>query len=144
MFTSKKTLLVLALALVMVVPAALGACKDTNNNFPITLPLTGKKMNGDCKWVGRSQKRKTKRCEMDGVSAACPKTCGTCATCADPADIRFRFKTWHEKTQKRKKLLRSCDFVKNENNSQKESKLCEDSGNVCRATCLKYSPTICD
>ena len=137
---SKKTLLVLVLALVALVPATvLGACKDTKKSFRITLPGTGDgTMRGNCKWVARS--KKDKRCGFDGVSAACPVTCGTCATCADPADIRFKFKVWNEETKKKDKTVwRGCEFVQDTNSGKRDQKLvnnrCKASGNVCRATC---------
>jgi hypothetical protein len=79
-----------------------------------------------CEWVGR--KDVTNRCSLQGVSAACPVTCGTCAICADPGpNLRFSF-DYNGKT-----ISKNCDFV-----GRVPGKVwgrCDASEKICRMTC---------
>jgi hypothetical protein len=98
------------------------ACSDS----PLRLKINkdGSIITRSCAWVARVDT--TMRCNLPGVSAACPVTCGSCDTCADP-ELRFKF------TYNNNNIARSCEFV-----GRIESKIsgrCASSQNICRLTC---------
>jgi hypothetical protein len=90
----------------------------------LKIPKDGKMLTRYCSWVGA--KDTVTRCSLDGVSAACPKTCGTCSSCTDPI-LRFRF-TIDEKT-----ISKSCEYIGRV--QRKKGNRCFASGNICRSTC---------
>jgi hypothetical protein len=100
------------------------ACVDS----PLRLKINrdGNQISRYCSWV--AQKDTNNRCALDGVSAACPITCGTCSTCEDPVDsLRFKF------TYNGSEIVRNCDFIGRV--PGKEFGRCNQSGNICRSLC---------
>ena len=98
------------------------ACSDSP--LRLKIPKDGSIITRSCEWVARVDT--ATRCNLPGVSAACPVTCGSCDTCADP-ELRFKF------TYNNNNIARSCEFV-----GRVESKIggrCAASQNICRLTC---------
>ena len=72
------------------VPSGNGSCEDFPNPFKVQLS-NGKFRFRTCDWVGGNT---AANCELDGVKATCPSTCGTCSTCEDsPLKLRVYFGT---------------------------------------------------
>ncbi len=61
-------------------------CSDTPLKIKITTN-SGKVIKKLCAWVAK--KNTGRRCALEGVSAACPKTCGTCDNCKN-SSLKFR------------------------------------------------------
>ena len=100
------------------------ACSDSPLRLKIFKEGATKPISRSCEWVER--KNTAERCNLTGVSAACPFTCGSCGTCADP-ELRFKFR------YNNKDITRSCEFV-----GRIESEIsdrCAASQNICRETC---------
>merc|ERR1712038_1746736 len=86
-------------------PVIISSCVDT----PLRLKILkdGVRISRYCEWVGN--KATIMRCQLPGVSAACPVTCGSCASCVDPASggsgLRFKF------DKDGSFITRDCDWV---------------------------------
>ena len=98
------------------------ACSDSS--LRLKIPKDGTIITRSCEWVARTDT--SARCNLIGVSAACPVTCGSCDTCADP-ELRFKF------TYNNMYIARSCEYVGRIEN--KISGRCAASHNICRQTC---------
>ena len=67
-----------------------GSCQDFPNAFRVQLS-NGKFRFRTCDWVGTNT---SAHCELNGVKATCPSTCGTCSTCEDsPLKLRVYINT---------------------------------------------------
>lgn len=101
-------------------------CADT----PLGIKFLTDGMTGlqDCSWVAEEDTQK--RCELVGVSAACPLTCGTCTSCDDPEPSESGFKFGFLK-EGRGMIYRDCEWVKRRDRKNR----CELTSNVCRAAC---------
>ncbi len=92
----------------------------------LKLYYDGGKISRDCSWVARKDTKS--RCKIEGISAACPSTCGTCSTVEDTT-LRFRLQFNGQKS-------RNCDWV-----GRKDSRVrCAVTGvfEACRSTCSNY------
>ena len=98
------------------------ACTDSHLRLKIL--KDGEIITRSCEWVARTDT--SARCNLPGVSAACPETCESCDTCADP-ELRFKF-TYNDFY-----IARSCEFVGRI--PEKVSGRCAASQNICRLTC---------
>lgn len=94
------------------------SCSDSTFRFRVVTD-DGKNIARSCDWVGRRQAR----CALNGVSATCPRTCGTCGICVD-SPLRFKVPEG----------TRSCEWVAR----KKTNKRCNQimgMKKTCRATC---------
>ena len=110
-------------------PTAAPTSSPTCNDSSLRLKIrgsNGKYISRSCTWV--SNKDTINRCGLEGVSEACPSTCGTCNICADPpSSLKFKF------NYNGRLVTRKCDFV-----GRIPSKVfgrCSQSNDICRATC---------
>ncbi len=102
-------------------------CVDFSDRFALLLS-DGKRVTRSCSWVAN----KPWRCNLAGVSATCPVTCGSCSTCVDPdGAIRFRFE------HNGKFIKRSCAWVTRKQLSFR----CSLTSDACRASCGSCSST---
>ena len=98
-------------------------CVDFGNRIRFDIG-NGSKISRSCEWVGN--KSTNQRCAYDGVSEACPLTCGTCDSCADPpTSLRFKFQ------KDGAMVTRSCDWVTRKQTAAR----CTHTDNICRAAC---------
>ena len=98
-------------------------CVDFGNRIRFDIG-NGSKISRSCEWAGN--KSTTQRCAYDGVSEACPLTCGTCDSCVDtPSSLRFKFQKDGEM------VTRSCDWVTRKQTAAR----CTQTDNICRAAC---------
>eukprot|EP00551_Chaetoceros_affinis_P016219 CAMPEP_0203692314 /NCGR_PEP_ID=MMETSP0091-20130426/4489_1 /ASSEMBLY_ACC=CAM_ASM_001089 /TAXON_ID=426623 /ORGANISM="Chaetoceros affinis, Strain CCMP159" /LENGTH=391 /DNA_ID=CAMNT_0050563083 /DNA_START=137 /DNA_END=1309 /DNA_ORIENTATION=+ len=75
------------------------ACDDTLLRFKVE--WNERTIMRDCTWIGN--RATIQRCNIEGVSAACPDTCGTCSTCEDTT-LRFKVE-WNGRT-----IMRDCTW----------------------------------
>jgi len=101
------------------------SCKDASYRFRIEKP-DGKKKWRDCKFIAK--RATATRCTWTGVSAMCPKTCGTCDICIDSSS-RMKFK---KSPEDENRISRDCTWTSNNASSR-----CNIEGMVdaCRETC---------
>ena len=104
-------------------PTKTSSCIDSPLRFRTFKP-DGKKIWRSCEWV--ATKTPKWRCSFEGVSTACPLTCGTCDLCVDSL-LRMRV-TWNGS-----RIARSCSWVENKATIQR----CKANGisDSCRRTC---------
>jgi len=73
-------------------------------------------------WVAKRQRKV--RCQIAGLSAACPAICEVCSTCVDPpSQLRFR-----KFIKNGKYINRSCSWVTRESTPSR----CLSTGNIYR------------
>ena len=100
-------------------------CADTDLRLKI-IKDNGYYMSRSCEWV--ANKDTTNRCLLTGVSAACPRTCGTCTDCKDPPPaLRFKF----DDGSGSRTIARNCEFVGRKATPYR----CNLTNDICRATC---------
>jgi len=97
-------------------------CTDGSLRFKIFKDDGTKRMRS-CQWVVN----KPSRCALDGVTSACPSTCGSCYNCQD-STLRFKV----VKPDGRK-IMRSCEWVANFNTFGRCS--IDGVAQACRLTC---------
>ena len=112
----------------LIVSALAATASATCVDYPLRFRINGDSSQGSrnksCEWVAR--KDTANRCALDGVSAACPVTCGACDSCVDTTVLlRFEYNG--------RFVRRSCDFVGRV--PKKLNERCEASGYTCRSTC---------
>lgn len=87
----------------------------------------------DCAWVAAEDTEN--RCEIVGVAAACPLTCGTCKACLDPErsedGFRFGFVKPNRLGGPDGLIFRDCGWVKNRDKANR----CALTSDICRYTC---------
>lgn len=104
-------------------PTTGAVCVDSSLRFK--LDWNGKRrITRDCFWIGN--KATVQRCKIEGMSAACPVTCGGCETCLD-STVRFKV-FWNGR-----QVHRDCTWVSNKATIQR----CAIPGvsDLCRLTC---------
>ena len=98
-------------------------CVDFENRFRFD-DGSGFKITRSCEWA--RNKSTKQRCSLDGVSEACPLTCGTCNACVDPpSSLRFKFQKGGNS------IARSCTWVEKKQTPFR----CALTADICRATC---------
>lgn len=100
-------------------------CADTAGG--IKFVTNGMKELQDCAWVASEDTEN--RCQLVGVSAACPLTCGTCTSCVDPVSDQFGFQFGLEKDGQT--IFRDCEWVRRRDRKNR----CALTYNICRAGC---------
>ena len=100
-------------------------CADTAGG--IKFVTYGMKELQDCAWVASEDTEN--RCQLVGVSAACPLTCGTCTSCVDPVSDQFGFQFGLEKDGQT--IFRDCEWVRRRDRKNR----CALTYNICRAGC---------
>ncbi len=105
--------------------ASVSLCTDSPYKLRIKLG-DGSWTKQKCSWVAM---KPSDRCNLAGVSKACPSTCGACSTCAD-TPLKFNMPTIVDGERKMK--LKLCNWVKKKRNNR-----CKNSGvaATCRQTC---------
>jgi hypothetical protein len=98
-------------------------CADSSLRFK--LKWNGRNIARDCSWVGNKQTEA--RCEEDGVSAMCAKTCDACDECED-SDNRMKLE-WNGR-----KITRDCSWVANKQTIARCEEI-EGVADACRDTC---------
>lgn len=103
-------------------PVTSPTCNDTSLRIRFRLS-TGKWTRQTCQYVAQDP---SNRCKLNGVSKACPSTCGTCGTCVD-TPLRYRVSLnnrWRWKV---------CKWVRR----AKRNARCKIPGvaDTCRQTC---------
>ncbi len=103
-------------------PTTSSSCNDTTLRFKVN--WNNNLIMRDCIWIGN--RATIQRCNLPGVSAACPVTCGTCDTCVDTT-IRFKV-SWNGNL-----IMRDCIWIGNRATVQR----CNLPGvaDACPVTC---------
>mmetsp|Transcript_12794 Transcript_12794/g.15662 ORF Transcript_12794/g.15662 Transcript_12794/m.15662 type:complete len:256 (+) Transcript_12794:1877-2644(+) len=97
-------------------------CSNASLRFKVK-KSDGRKIMRDCDWVST---KPGNRCKFDGISSACPFSCGTCDVCED-STLRFKI----TKSDNRK-IMRDCDWVTTNSENR-----CTFNGvsDACRVAC---------
>ena len=100
-------------------------CVDSS--LELNILENGVRISQNCSWVAESDT--VNRCQLVGVAAACPVTCGTCAICADPEPgslgLKFTF------LKDGNMITKDCEWVGRRDFRNR----CVLTDNVCRVTC---------